>query len=161
MSKQSSYIVEFLYLELTTPIISEQRGLYFHIQPFFYGFQISVSRLFEAYLDPDQGSRCRAADLDWHYSCYSKLPKPSLKIRTAKRHLLKLSWPIQRLRLKSYFFRSKTFVFPRQKAETFCICLKKNFMKPHKISTHSAYSNIFLISIYSIHCLIELKFCEI
>ena len=37
-------------------IISEQKVVYLHIQLYFYGFQISVSRLFEAYLEPDQGS---------------------------------------------------------------------------------------------------------
>ena len=73
--------------------------------------------------------------LDWN------LPKPSLKIGTAKRHLLELSWHIQRLRLKKYFFRNKTFLFSRQKVETFTICLKQNFVKPYKISTHSAYSD--------------------
>ena len=35
--------------------------------------------------------------------------KPSRKIETAKRHLLELSWPLQRLRSKLYFFRNKTF----------------------------------------------------
>ena len=33
------------------------------------------------------------------------------------------------------------FCFSRQKTETFSICLKQNFVKPHKTSTHSAYSN--------------------
>ena len=36
--KGQAVVVEFLYLELTTPIISEQRGLYLHIQSCFYGF---------------------------------------------------------------------------------------------------------------------------
>ena len=36
---------------------------------------------------------------------------------------------------------------------TFSICLKMNFVKPQKISTHSAHSEI-VISILSIGCLI-------
>ena len=43
------------------------------------------------------------------------------------------------------------------------ICLKKNFVKPHKISTHSAHwahSDNFYFH-FSICCLIELKFCEV
>ena len=34
-----------------------------------------------------------------------------------------------------------SFSFSRWNAETFSICLKLNFVKPHKISTHSAYSD--------------------
>ena len=39
--------------------------------------------------------------------------------------------------LKYYFLSC----FSRLKAETFSICWKKNFGKPHKISTHSAHSD--------------------
>ena len=47
----------------------------------------------------------------------------------SKRHLLELSWPIQRLRLKLFIFLGiKLFCFSKQKAETFSICLKKNFI---------------------------------
>ena len=35
------------------------------------------------------------------------------------------------------FLEKKLFCFSRQKAEDFNICLKKNFVKRHKISTHS------------------------
>ena len=38
-------------------------------------------------------------------------PKPSLKIGTAKRHLLKIFWPILRLQPKSYLIRNKSFLF--------------------------------------------------
>ena len=56
----------------------------------------------------------------------------------SKRHLLELSWPIQRLRLIDHIFLGITlFCFSRQKAEIFSICLKKNFVKLHKISTQS------------------------
>ena len=45
---------------------------------------------------------------------------------------LDLSW------LKKYFLGIILLCFSRQKAETFRICLKKNFGEPHKISTQSA-----------------------
>ena len=67
--------------------------------------------------------------------------KPSRKIGTAKRHLLALSWPCRDYGLNYIFLGIKLFCFLRQKAETFSICLKKNFVKPHKISTHLAYSD--------------------
>ena len=55
-------------------------------------------------------------------------PKPSQKIRTFGSIL------------RNIIFRNKTF-FSRHKAEAFSICLKLNFVKPHKISTHSTYSD--------------------
>ena len=45
--------------------------------------------------------------------------------------------------LKYIFLGIKLFCFSRQKAETFSICLKKNFVKSHKISIHSAHSDNF------------------
>ena len=43
--------------------------------------------------------------------------------------------------LRNIFLGIKLFCFSRLKAEIFSICLKLNFMKPHKISTHSPYSD--------------------
>ena len=51
--------------------------------------------------------------------------------------------------LKKYFFRDKTFK------------LKLKFVKPHKISTHSGYSDNCYFHFFSISCLIELKFYEV
>ena len=69
----------------------------------------------------------------------------------SKRHLLDLSWWYD---LKKYFLGIKVFCFSRQKAETFSICLKLNFVKPHKISTHSAYSdNCYFHFFYQVFCL--------
>ena len=36
---------------------------------------------------------------------------------------------------KKYFLGMKHFCFSREKAETFSMCLKNNFVKPPKIST--------------------------
>ena len=52
----------------------------------------------------------------------------------SKRHLLELSWSIQRLRLRSCLFQKKNlFCFSRRKFETFSICLKKNFVNELKL----------------------------
>ena len=59
--------------------------------------------------------------------------------------------------VKNIFLGIKRFCFSRQKAENFIICLKLNFLKPHKISTHSAHS---IVIFFLIGCLIELKFCD-
>jgi hypothetical protein len=45
--------------------------------------------------------------------------------------------------LNCIFSGVELFCFSRQKTETFSICLEKNFVKPHKISSHSAYSDNF------------------
>ena len=63
--------------------------------------------------------------------------KPSLKFKTVNA----IFWTTLVVWLEKYFFRNKTFCFSRQRAETFSVCLKLNFMKPHKNSTHSAYSD--------------------
>ena len=76
------------------------------------------------------------------------LPKPSRKIGTTKCHLLELSWPMQRLWPKLYFLGIKLFCFSRQKVKTFSICLKTIFVKPHKISTHSAHSDNFYFHLF-------------
>ena len=52
-------------------------------------------------------------------------PKPSLKIRT------------ERLWLKKYFFRNKTFLFFKIESWNFHHLFEKKIMKPHKISTQS------------------------
>ena len=54
-------------------------------------------------------------------------------------------------RLEKYFFRDKTFfVFQDRKLFQHGICLKQNFMKPHKILTHWAHSdNCFTDPIFS------------
>ena len=59
-------------------------------------------------------------------------PKPSLKIRTANA----IFWISLGIRSKNVFLGTKLFCFSRQKAETFSICLKLNFVKPQKISTN-------------------------
>ena len=60
--------------------------------------------------------------------------KPSLKIGSVSKAFLFWYWQ----RLKNFFFLGiYFFCFSRERAETFSICLKKNFMKPHKISTQS------------------------
>ena len=51
-----------------------------------------------------------------------------------QRHLLDPSW---RYGLENIFLGIKLFCFSRQKAETFRICLKLNFVKPHRISAYS------------------------
>ena len=46
------------------------------------------------------------------------------------------------VRPKKYFFLGiKLFCFSRQKAETFRFSLKFKFVKPHKLSTHLAFSD--------------------
>ena len=52
------------------------------------------------------------------------------------------------------------YLFLNRKLKLFSICLKINFVKPHKISTHSGHSDNFCFHFF-IGCLIELKFCEI
>ena len=48
--------------------------------------------------------------------------------------------------LNYIFFRNKTFCF-----STFSICLKINFVKPHKISTHLAHSdNLYFHILYQL-----------
>ena len=59
----------------------------------------------------------------------------------SKRHLMDLSWHMQRLPPKKRLHRNKTFLFFKIEAETFSICLKQNFMRPHKILNHLAYSD--------------------
>ena len=83
-------------------------------------------------------------------SLSTSFPKPSLKIRTASAIFWNYLGIFRDYGLKNIFFRNKTFLF--FKIESFSIGLKKNFVKPHKISTHSAHSD---------SCLIELKFCEV
>ena len=66
------------------------------------------------------------------------LSKPSLKIGTANA----ICWNSLGLfrdydGLNHIFLVIKLFCFSRQKAEIFSICLKKNFVKPHKFSTQS------------------------
>ena len=72
---------------------------------------------------------------------YSKyvLAKPSLKIGTANA-ICSLGL-FRDYGLNYIFFRNKTFLF--FKIESWNVCLKKNFVKPHKISTHSAHSENF------------------
>ena len=53
--------------------------------------------------------------------------KPSRKIETAKRHLLELSWPLQRLRPKLYFFRNKTFLIFKRESWNFQHLFEKEF----------------------------------
>ena len=69
--------------------------------------------------------------------------QPLLKIETAKRDLLELTWPIY---FKFYFKNDKRqWVYLLKKNNlvmeiwTFSIRLKKNSMKPYKISTHLAH----------------------
>ena len=59
-----------------------------------------------------------------HLSCYH--PKPSLKIRMANAIF------ILAVRLKKHFFRDQTFLIFK---------IETNLLKPHNISTHSAYSD--------------------
>ena len=73
-----------------------------------------------------------------HHTIFLALHKIFTKNQDSKRHLLDLSWWYG---LKSIFLGIKLFCFSRQIAETFSICLKLNFVKPHKISTHLAYSD--------------------
>ena len=74
----------------------------------------------------------------------------------SQRHLLDLFWHVQRLRIK------KSFLFSKWNAETFSICLKLNFIKLYKISSHSAQLILTIVVFnFSIGCLIELKICEV
>ena len=78
--------------------------------------------------------RMSQKEVDWD------TPKPSLKIKTAST----IFWDylgMFRDYGQKYFFMNKTFCFSRQKAETFSICLKMNFVKLHKVSTYSAHSD--------------------
>ena len=55
----------------------------------------------------------------------------------------------------------KFFCLSRWKDETFWFSLNLNFVKPHKISTHLAFSDNCYFHSFFIGCLIELKFCEV
>ena len=76
------------------------------------------------------------------------LAKPSLKIRTANA----IFWIYLGGTAKKIFFRNNIFCFSRHKAKSFSNCLK--FQLIQLIQT-------IVIFIFSIACLIELKFCEV
>ena len=65
--------------------------------------------------------------------------------------------------LNYIFLGIKLICFVRQKAETFSICLKKNFVKPHKVPTHSNnfyfHFLVFAVPIFSDGFAHLLKFC--
>ena len=99
--------------------------------------------------------RVEITGLHVHY-IYVK-PKYSLKIRTANAICWNSIGLFRDYGLKQYIFRNQTVCFSRQKAETFIICLKKHFVKPHKISTHLAQSDNCYIHFF-IDCLIQLQY---
>ena len=86
--------------------------------------------------------------------------QPSLKIRTANAIRWNYLGLFRDYGLDHIFLGIKLFRFSRQNAETFSICLKKNFVKPRKFQLIQLIQTIF-ISIFSIGCLIELKFCKV
>ena len=65
------------------------------------------------------------------------LSKPSLKIGTANTICWNYLGLFRDYGLDHICFRNKTFCFSGWKTEIFSICLKQNFVKPHKISTQS------------------------
>ena len=96
------------------------------------------------------------------YISFSSLDsKPSRKIGAAKRRLLEHSWLIYRLRSKLYFFRNKTFLFFKIESWNFQHAVWNSISwNLTKFQLIQLIQTIF-ISIFSIPCLIELKFWEI
>ena len=92
----------------------------------------------------------------WFLSLYC--PKPSLKTGTANAICWNSLGLFRDYGLNHILLWIKPFCFSRQKAETFSICLKKNFVIT-KFNSFSLFRQ-FLFS-YFVLCLIELKFCEV
>ena len=100
-------------------------------------------------------------------------PNPGMKIKKKNGNdLPKTFWKIESpnaisgihlggMAQKIFFLVTKLFCFSRQNAETFRFSLKLDFVKPHKISTHLAFSDNCYFHSFFISCLIELKFCEV
>ena len=77
------------------------------------------------------------------------------------RHLVDFSWLIYRLRSKLYFFRNKTFLFFKIESWNFQHAVWNSISwNLTKFQLIQLIQTIF-ISIFSIPCLIELKFWEI
>ena len=81
--------------------------------------------------------------VDWHLGENVMFwSKPSLKIGTAKRHLLELCWP------KLYFFRNKTFLFFKIESWNFKHLFEKEFLETSQNFNLSSWYRQFLFSFF-------------